>query len=299
MTSIVKRDMSVTAAKYFKEALEKTSPSPDSLYFFFARNTAWDDEQSPDTPNDTTTAEFEARSAMIGVKKVQPSNIVHVIPRINWVSGTAYDEFDVDDTMYDATTPFYNKEFYVMNTNYQVYKCIDNNSGGNSIVEPTGTSTSNISTGDGYVWKFMYDLNTNLITNFLSSDWLPVPTGSNKTAFQTAVENAATYASGQISEGHGSEAIYDLKAKYLMILQTLEEDESGAFPTNDDYRQTGLIINPKQLSDGSAVTATVSSVNDSNSNVDANTGRILYLDNREAITRSASQTETFRIILDF
>ena len=66
-----------------------------------------------------------------------------------------------------------------MNSTYDVYKCIDNNGGAASTVEPTGNkSTSVFSTGDSYKWKYMYSLTADEQTNFLSTDFMHVSTES-------------------------------------------------------------------------------------------------------------------------
>ena len=67
--------------------------------------------------------------------------------------------------------------------NFNVYKCLDNNGGAASTVEPTGTSTSILSTGDGYKWKYMYTLSAST-NKFLSTDFMAVATDSTVAAAQ-------------------------------------------------------------------------------------------------------------------
>jgi len=64
--------------------------------------------------------------------------------------------------------------FYVLTEDYNVYKCLDNNNNASSTAKPLGTSTSPITTADGYVWKFMYTVPINLRNKFLSEDQMPV-----------------------------------------------------------------------------------------------------------------------------
>lgn len=64
--------------------------------------------------------------------------------------------------------------FYVLTEDYNVYKCLDNNNNALSTSKPLGTSTSPISTADGYVWKFMYTVPINLRSKFLSEEQMPV-----------------------------------------------------------------------------------------------------------------------------
>ena len=64
--------------------------------------------------------------------------------------------------------------YYVLTEDFNVYKCLDNNNNARSTDKPLGTSTSPISTADGYVWKFMYNVPINLRSKFLSEDQMPV-----------------------------------------------------------------------------------------------------------------------------
>ena len=65
-------------------------------------------------------------------------------------------------------------KFYVLTDNFNVYKCLDNNNGAPSTVQPAGTQITPIITADGYVWKFMYNVPINLRNKFLSDDQIPV-----------------------------------------------------------------------------------------------------------------------------
>lgn len=65
-------------------------------------------------------------------------------------------------------------KFYVMTDDYNVYKCLDNNNNSFSTIKPSGTSVNPISTSDGYIWKYMYNVPINLRNKFLSADQIPV-----------------------------------------------------------------------------------------------------------------------------
>ena len=95
-------------------------------------------------------------------------------------------------------------KFYVMNSDYEVFKCLYNGenpsnlSGQNVSEEPNRSggnynSTTGIyteSTGAGYIWKFMYKIETNDVLKFLSSDFMPIAlptdTGSGRPAVTAA-----------------------------------------------------------------------------------------------------------------
>ena len=286
MPLLKKNSYNTNIARMFRDRL-----LADNLYLFFGRTAVWTDENSPETPTEDITYEFETRGNMLGLKKVSQANTAFVVPRYTWNTGTVYAEYDANDANLKT------KAFYVINRNFNVYKCIDNNNGANSIIEPLGTSTSVVTTGDGYSWKFMYGLSSAMQIDFLTNDWLPVPTGGQKNTFQTTVENNAVYANGSPVGGHGFSAYEELFSDSVMVSQSLDKSESGVFPTDIAYRQYGLLLNPRLISDNTLATGNVYSLNDSNASVDHNSGSLLYVNNRQSMSRSADQAEAFKIIL--
>ena len=156
-------------------------------------------DSAPLTPVDSIGDEFYHFDDMLAAKKVATSDISIVIPRRNWATGTVYDYYRHDygnrvtggtstQTAASGATSLFDATFYVMSSTFNVYKCLDNNSGANSTVEPTGTSSSILTTGDGYKWKFMYTLTAGQQTNFLSTDFMAVAT--NSTVSSAAVDGA-------------------------------------------------------------------------------------------------------------
>ena len=156
-------------------------------------------DSAPLTPVDSIADEFYTFDDMLAAKKVATSDISIVIPRRNWATGTVYDYYRHDygnrvtggtstQTAASGATSLFDATFYVMSSTFNVYKCLDNNSGANSTVEPTGTSSSILTTGDGYKWKFMYTLTAGQQSNFLSTDFMAVAT--NSTVSSAAVDGA-------------------------------------------------------------------------------------------------------------
>jgi len=69
-----------------------------------------------------------------------------------------------------------NTVFYVITDEFNVYICIDNNNGAISTTQPYGTTVDSITTTDGYVWKFIYNIPTALRNKFLTEAYMPVVT---------------------------------------------------------------------------------------------------------------------------
>ena len=156
-------------------------------------------DSAPLTPVDSIGDEFYHFDDMLAAKKVATSDISIVIPRRNWATATVYDYYRHDygnrvtggtstQTAASGATSLFDATFYVMSSTFNVYKCLDNNSGANSTVEPTGTSSSILTTGDGYKWKYMYTLSATQQSNFLSTDFMAVAT--NSTVSSAAVDGA-------------------------------------------------------------------------------------------------------------
>ena len=156
-------------------------------------------DTSPLTPVDSIQDEFYHFDDMLAAKKVTSSDVSICIPRRNWTTGTVYDYYRHDygnrvtggtstQTANSGATSLFDATFYVMSSTYNVYKCLDNNGNAASTVEPSGTSTSILSTGDGYKWKYMYTLSATQQSNFLSTDFMAVAT--NSTVSAAAVDGA-------------------------------------------------------------------------------------------------------------
>ena len=153
-------------------------------------------DTSPLTPVDSIKDEFYYFDDLLAAKRITSSDISFALPRRNWTTGTVYDYYRHDYGNYitgttttqsanSGATNLYDATFYVLNSNNNVYKCLDNNSNANSTVEPTGTSTSILTTGDGYKWKYMYSLSASQQVNFLSTDFMAVATDSTVSAAAT------------------------------------------------------------------------------------------------------------------
>jgi hypothetical protein len=156
-------------------------------------------DTAPLTPADSVQEEFYTFDDLLAAKKIASSDVSYVIPRRNWTTGTIYDYYRHDygnrvtgttntQSSYSGATSLYDATFYVMSSAYNVYKCLDNNSNAASTVEPTGTSTSVLTTADGYKWKYMYTLSATQQSNFLSTDFMAVSTDSTVSA--AAVDGA-------------------------------------------------------------------------------------------------------------
>lgn len=337
MSALITDQFRVFLADQFVNSFDTSETLPNTLYIFIGRPQPWPDSSGGDSTPPTPIDSFEQYSSiyedMVALKRILPTDIVPVVRRINWTPpeqttgglGFVYDMYRHDYSIYNpassGSTSLYESDFYVINSQFQVYKCIYNGTSPNdpngkpSTVEPTGTSTSIITTSDGYRWKYLYSLPVDTIIRFLSADYLPVYEDS--TVSQSAVEgeidtiliinsgsgynngvyenvsingdgsggrvtivvdggkissvnvlNGGTgYTFGQIDidnisgigsgggaqlnviipppGGHGKSIKTELGAFRLLINTKFSYDEGfGDFPTDNDFRRIGLILNP-------------------------------------------------------
>lgn len=185
MPSAVANKFRIHNAQQFKEAFDEASNT--AMYFYIGGPSPFDNDLVPPTPILTTAnIEYTPWDDMIAMKRVQASEVSHVIPRYDWTSGTVYVAYD------DKTTTLTSDQFYVLNDEYDVYKCLDNNGGVASTYKPTGSSTSPFTTADGYLWKFMYHVTTGDALKFLTTNYMPVKKlESDDSSVQWDVQQAA------------------------------------------------------------------------------------------------------------
>lgn len=80
-------------------------------------------------------------------------------------------------------------KFYVLTNDQNVYKCLDNNNGAQSISKPYSTTHETIQTADGYIWKYMYTIPNSLVNKFTSIDDIPVTTSVKSSYYSQGALN--------------------------------------------------------------------------------------------------------------
>lgn len=150
-----------------------------SYYLAFGRVDLWPDDFNPPAPNTSVaTSIYELQRDFIFGKKVNLSDTSFMARKIEWTANTVYDSYTHLDPGLAS------KNFYVINNNNRVYKCLDNNYGAPSTIQPTSTNfLGDFTTADGYVWKYMYNVTALRNNKFTSADLIPVETNNNVSLF--------------------------------------------------------------------------------------------------------------------
>ena len=182
--------------KTIAEAVYNEVVSGTSIYYhWFGKENLWTDFLSPfigssagdypGQPSNNFRYDLHVKRDILTLKKIKPSDVSFVVKRIDWVEGQVYDMYDdaIEVTTGYGYAPSYSGAvtledslFYVLTSEYKVYKCIWNNNNNPSTIMPTSTSTKVVTTSDGYKWKFMYSIPVSLRNRFLTPEWMPIAT---------------------------------------------------------------------------------------------------------------------------
>lgn len=158
----------------------------------------WDSD--PPAPKDNFDQENDYWNTMVALKKINTADARQVVPKRTWTSGTTYDMYRHDysrsnTATVSGSTNLYSSNYVVLNSDFRVYICLqngtdpDNTEGRPSLDEPTFTDLEPRSagtSGDGYIWKYLYTIKPSEVVRFESTDFMPVPTD-----WLTGTENAA------------------------------------------------------------------------------------------------------------
>ncbi len=201
MSAIITDQIRILNAKNFVAGV---TTSTNSYYTFVGLSNPteiqsdWD--TNPPAPRDNFNEENSYWETMIALKKITSSDVRQVIPKRVWSSGTTYDYYRHDYSRSNqagisSATSLYSSLFYVLNSDYRVYICLQNGTnpdypkGRPSLDEPTFVDLEPRSagtSGDGYVWKYLYTIKPSDIVKFESTQFMPVPSN-----WETSADNAA------------------------------------------------------------------------------------------------------------
>ena len=206
MAAIITDQIRILNARNF---LAGITTSTSSYYSFIGLPNAsdiqsdWDN--NPPSPVDSFDEENEYWETIIALKKLASRDLRLVIPKIAWRSGNTYDMYRSDYSTSNTApvsgaTNLYGASFFVMNTDYRVYICLQNGTapetpnGSPSLDEPKFIDLEPRaagSSGDGYIWKYLYTINPSDIVKFDSTNYIPVPSDWETADAYSAVRNNA------------------------------------------------------------------------------------------------------------
>ena len=206
MSAIITDQIRILNAKNFVAGV---STNTNSYYAFVGLpnptgiRTDWD--SAPPAPVDSFSDSNDYWDSMIAVKKITPADVKQIVKKNQWASGTTYDYYRQDYSITNAPpnsggTTLYTANFYVVNSDYRVYICLQNGStpetpdGKPSLDEPTFTDLEPRvagTSGDGYIWKYLYSIKPADLIKFDSTEFMPVPADWDTNTEDSAIRNNA------------------------------------------------------------------------------------------------------------
>ena len=155
--------------------------SKNSHYVFVGRAEPWlnangDIDEASIVPANTSVnqTELDVYREMVYGKLLTSSDVIHMAKRNNWSNNTTYARYDNTDAN------LYSKSYYVITDTREVYKCVYNGYGPEttngvpstfkpSVIQTSGT----FQTPDGYIWKYMFTVNSDDYENFQTTSYFP------------------------------------------------------------------------------------------------------------------------------
>ncbi|URC15360.1 baseplate wedge subunit [Paraglaciecola Antarctic GD virus 1] len=299
------------------------SPNDNSLYLMFGKNTSWSANEdlpsfTPPLPNDSKAGQAQVWQNALGFSKIPRTDLVPSIPRNDWESGEIYSTGSIVITNSIST----NLPSIAPN-GYPVFKCIkqpDDVGEGTCSISPETYNTkslclnnggawtsqaatalpegsgSSIDGGDGYLWQYLYTIPASQISSNTSNDFIPVPTPEELEL------DPVQYGLQDVSSLDDQfRLIYEVKCTTLIFTDRLGSEILGRLGVSSEtYRQISLIINPLLVKEF-IVNPDVKAFEEFylSEDIISEAGEMIYMENRQPITKTVGQAEELRIVMTF
>ena len=140
-------------------------------------------------PLDTLEQENRIKETIIALNKIKSTDIRLAVKKNTWQSGQIYEMYRHDYSIYNLSpqtnsSSLYECNYYVLNENYRVYICLSN---GTNTENPLGRQSLDQpdfidleprpagSSGDGYIWKYLYTIKPADVLKFDTANYIPLP----------------------------------------------------------------------------------------------------------------------------
>lgn len=223
VVSVYSKNLNIFNAEQFKESVSETANT--KLYFTVGRVDPWPNDANPWQANTSVTSLYEVYRNMVAGKKITGNDMYHCVPRNDWTQGIVYDQYDHCTCSLILFNP--NVKFFMVTSNWDVYKCLSNNNGAPSQNVPTQKiTTGSVTEVDGYIWKYMYSISPAEQLRFTSDAYIPVKTlEQDDGSLQWHVQSSAVDgAINKIQVVDGGNYYYDNTKLWI----TITGDGSGA-----------------------------------------------------------------------
>lgn len=241
---LVTSNFNVLNAEQFVNSFYTGNSSP--YYMFVGKHTPYPNSDGAiTTPNNSVySTSIDIYNNMIYAKRVEQSDIVHMVPKHLWTSNTVFAEYSHLDG------DLLSKNFFVVvddSTEYNVYKCLYNNDGAPTGVSPPARVGSSadldpIITDDDYVWKYMYTINKTQWEKFSTQLYVPVIANTDviENAVPGTIEVIKIVDGGAGYDNYIANAVFKIGDITIGGINTIFGAPEDASPIDDFYQ--GCVI---------------------------------------------------------
>ena len=195
MSALVTDQFRILNASNFVESVENddnayyiTVGLPNPTIVGYGRSNTW--TNAPPAPIDSISNVAHTGDVVMFGKKITSANIRRLARKIDWVAGTRYEMYRDDYSVTNKApitnaSRLYDANYYVINSDFRVYICIENGASG---TRDSATGKGNVSldepkftdlepsragdSGDGYIWKYLYTISPSDIIKFDSTEYI-------------------------------------------------------------------------------------------------------------------------------
>ncbi len=248
-----------------------------NYYTFLGKCDPWDNTDTiPEIPQTNSYFDYKKiRNNMVYMKLITPNDVSMVIDRKTWSESflQIYDQFD-------DTVDMKGKDHYCVTDEWNVYKCLNNNSRAISTEKPTGIDNTPIKLNDGYVWKYMYTVPSFKVTKYVTPNYIPVQNALSDSFYNKgSVENVVITNTGY---GYSSQQLTTLTASapgaggtYAVLVPSISAEDMYDITGTTIIRPAGSVVNVVIQNPGSEYTTpptiTINDVNGYGTGIYGNT----------------------------
>ena len=207
----------------------------DSYYVFAARQSPYDNEAiAANTIDDDYESQIFLQDELMFGMKITDSDVLPMAAKREWQSNTAYAIYD------DKDSELLEKAFYVITSENKVYKCINNDLGGVSVVEPSHTEVGYPPVeSDGYRWLYLYTINNIDYLTYATENFIPIIEDANvrSSAIDGSIFNIIVEANGSSYPADSGNIRTDPNGNnYIIQIRT------GTSTSNDFFANCAITI---------------------------------------------------------
>jgi hypothetical protein len=213
MPAIISDQFRILNAENFVKNVVGSSNTTDKYYTFIGLPNSLQETAggapnwitNTPSPLDGFKEENQIKDTIIAMRQITSQDVRRLVRKVEWVAGNTYEMYRHDYTIYNTSpvtfsSSLYESNYYIINEDLRVYICLQNGTDPENPkgrpsydqptfidLEPRAAGTS----GDGYIWKYLYTIKPSEIVKFDSIEYIPVPEDWGRIGESVATKNNA------------------------------------------------------------------------------------------------------------